>query len=147
MIGSLRGNVFSEKEFWKIIEMLDWDFVGDDDNVVKIATLYLSKKSEDFIRKFHQMLVQKLRSLQICEKFDTTSKTPESFLFTRCAAIATGKKYYNSVLSNPIKIRENAEFSALTNLCNNAMKLKSGQDFTKMSAFKYYSGDPSLNFG
>ncbi len=147
MITSLRGKIFSEKEFWKIIEMMDWHFVGEDENVVKRATAYLSKKSESFIKKFHQMLLQKLRKLQGCQDYFQEERSGESFLFTRCAVIAAGKKYYESVVSNPNKIRENTEFNILTKLCNGAMALKVGENPVTYSSFKYYSAATNIHLG
>ncbi len=146
MIKSFGANIFSEKEFWKIIEMLDWHFVGEDENVVKRATQHLSKKSENFIKKFHQMLLQKLRNLQVCGEYFELKERSDTFLNTRCSIVAAGKKYYNSVLSNPSKIRENTEFQELTNLCNNALAMKKGSARVHISVFKYYSGSPHINF-
>ncbi len=144
MIGSIRLSLFSEKEFWKIMGMLDWHFVGEDENVIKRATLCLSKKSDNFIKKFHQMLLQKLRALEVCNVSFGMNKSAQSFLNTRCSVIAAGKKYYDSVLLNPSKIKENAEFKALTKLCNNAISLKQGDQTIHVSVFKYYSGSAGM---
>ena len=46
----------NENEFWKVIEMLNWDEAGDDDAVVEPVVDYLSEKSNDDIFQFEELL-------------------------------------------------------------------------------------------
>jgi hypothetical protein len=125
---------FREREFWKIVSMFDWQFVGDDKMVLNRAKLYLSKKSESTIEAFRQELNDKLKSLEDTRflemmlsntiQGDRKNITTRHFLYTRCSVIATGQKYYNSVLENPLKMAENIEFGALLNLADSALKIK-----------------------
>ncbi len=52
-----------ESEFWNVISMLEWKFEGDDDRVLNNAITYLSKKSNEDIYKFHDILSRLLYDL------------------------------------------------------------------------------------
>jgi hypothetical protein len=53
----------NENEFWKIIELLDWDQSGDDESVVEPVVSALAKKENKEIYKFEEILSQKLYAL------------------------------------------------------------------------------------
>lgn len=131
MFKSLKSKFSFEREFWKVIELLDWHYVGEDNNVVRRATSYLSRKPEAFILDFQQMLDEKIEALSICDSVKESDgldprtrklfESEDTYLYTRCAIIAAGKKYYQSVLNNPLKIKENTEFKPLMDLPRNAL--------------------------
>ncbi len=134
MLENVKTKFFCEKEFWYIIELFDWQFVGNDEKVMSSAVDYLSKKSEDSIELFEKKLNDKLKVLENCFRYeDVGKKDPEikvllqnesKYFHIRSAILAAGKKYYESVLNNPIKIKENAEFKALKIICSIALKRK-----------------------
>ena len=46
----------NEKEFWKILDKLDWNNEGDDDLVLKPVIKYLSKLKDEEIFAFHEIM-------------------------------------------------------------------------------------------
>ena len=134
---------FREREFWKVISMFDWQFVGDDKKVLERAKLYLSKKSESTIEAFRQELNDKLKSLEDTRflemmlsntmQGEKKNITTRHFLYTRCSVIASGQKYFNSVLENPVKMSENTEFGALLTLADAALRIKRGENLDRQT--------------
>ncbi len=129
---TFKPKLYCEKEFWYIIELFDWQFVGDDDKVTKVAINYLSNQSSDAIELFDKILKDKLSVLEQCFKYKAINSKdevimelmnkPEAYLYVRCAILAAGKKYYQAVLNNPAKIKENTEFRGLEQMCSRALK-------------------------
>ncbi len=129
-------NYFREREFWKVIAMLDWNHVGDDGKVLERAKYYLSKRSVLSIEAFRKTLNERLKGLEdtrflemmLSNSINGKKKniTSRLFLNTRCLVIASGQKYYKSVLSNPAKMKENMEFGGLLELADAALQLKIG---------------------
>ncbi len=142
MLENVKTKFFCEKEFWYIIELFDWQFVGNDEQVMKNAIEYLSKKSEESIELFDKKLHDKLNVLSNCLKYEEVAQkdefiqdllhSEEKYLHVRSAILAAGKKYYESVLNNPLKIKENAEFKTLKVICTKALKQKQS-DFSNAS--------------
>lgn len=134
MLEQVRTKFFCEREFWHIIELFDWDHVGNDQKVMQKAIEYLSRKSSESIELFKEKLKAKLQVIEhryTYEKKENLNKRiqdilqcPESFLYKRCAILAAGQKYFDSVLENPAKITENANFDALLNLADQAIEMK-----------------------
>ncbi len=132
MLKSIKTIFLAEKEFWYIIGLLDWKFVGDDDRVIRHAIDYLSSRSILDIELFYKTLKDKLGVLDHLLKYKEVSSKdkaimelmnkPEAYLYTRYAVIANGKKYFEAVLENPIKIKENTTFFGLEQLCKIALK-------------------------
>ena len=56
MISIEKNVTMDENEFWNIISMFDWKHEGDDDKVLNKAINYLSKKTNEDICKFHEIL-------------------------------------------------------------------------------------------
>ena len=51
----------NEKEFWKILDKLDWNNEGDDDLVLKPVIKYLSKLKDEEIFAFHEIMSKLLK--------------------------------------------------------------------------------------
>ncbi len=134
MLKNVKTKFFCEKEFWHIIELFDWRFVGNDEEVMQKAVEYLSKKPEESIELFERKLRDKLNVLENCFRYEKVGdldtdvnallQNELKYLHIRSAILATGKKYYESVLNNPLKIKENVEFKTLKVICNMALSMK-----------------------
>ncbi len=134
---------FREKEFWRVIGLLDWQFVGDDEKVIERAVQHLSRKSNVSVEGFRNTLNEKLISLEDSQFLNMMLNnnltgikqniTSRHFLYTRCSVIAAGYKYYSAVLNNPSKMKENMEFGCLMELPELALKLKHGSEYQNIN--------------
>ena len=101
----------NEKEFWKILDKLDWNNEGDDDLVLKPVIKYLSKLKDEEIFAFHEIMSKLLFNIDgkawakdIYKDFSNYSD--DDFLYTRCVAIVNGEKYYNSIKNRKKKLNQ-----------------------------------------
>lgn len=140
------NNRLSEEKFWSIIDQLDWQAQGDDENVLKPAVEALLNEEEEVIFAFQDMLAQKLYDLD-GEKYareignDSFSAnnlfSSNWFLAVRACAVANGKALYDSALSTPANMPKDLEFAALLNLAPKAYRAKTGQAFNYLTQLSY----------
>lgn len=125
----------SENEFWKTIQLLDWEKSGDDDAILEPAIEYLSKKGINEIKAFQDVLSEKLFHLdgqKFAENIGENSYSEngyfsvDNFLYARCCVVANGQEFYEHVLKKPTEMPKNLTFEALLYLANKAHLRKTG---------------------
>ncbi|WP_226669666.1 DUF4240 domain-containing protein [Metabacillus litoralis] len=137
-----------ENEFWKLIDMFEWKHSGDDEKVLKKAIKYLSKKSDEEIYVFADILSKLLYDLDgkvyaenIGEGAYTTDEdtyfSVDEFLYSRCVVVANGKEFYYEVLNNPTSMPEDMEFEGLLYLPSDAFELKHDEEYDYVPKFDY----------
>ncbi|WP_201030528.1 DUF4240 domain-containing protein [Alkalihalobacillus trypoxylicola] len=139
--------IMDENEFWKIIDMFEWKHAGDDVKVLKKAIKYLSKKSNEEIFAFDDILSKLLYDLDgrvyaqnIGEDAyinDETYFSVDEFLYSRCVVVANGKEFYYEVLDNPDSMPEDMEFESLLYLPNEAFEMKNDDEYQYSPKFDY----------
>ena len=100
---------FMDADFWKAIEMIDWNNEGDDEKVVEALVTFLSGQPLSHIYRFSDLLSEKLWHLDTYEHAKVFLDDPEEegylsvddFLYARCAVVANGLEYYEKVLTHP----------------------------------------------
>ncbi|BCB02729.1 DUF4240 domain-containing protein [Bacillus sp. KH172YL63] len=141
----LKSNGMDENEFWKIIDMFEWKHSGDDEKVLAKALNYLSKKSNEDIYTFDDILSKLLYDLDgkryaenIGEcSFGGNDFTEDDFLYTRCVVVANGKDFYYEVFENPASMPEEMEFESLLYIASEAFEMKNGEEYEHVSRFDY----------
>ncbi len=123
-----------EDVFWEIISSFNWKKLGDDDAVLRPALKRLVSMTEDDIKKFAEILSEKLYNLDglayasnIGPDSYRGKNEPFSvdyFLYVRCCVVANGKNYYESVLADPTRMPEELDFEALLYLADEAYNKK-----------------------
>lgn len=137
-----------ENEFWKVIDMFEWKHSGDDEKVLKKAIKYLSKKSDEDIYVFADILSKLLYDLDgivyagnIGEGAYTNDEdkyfSVDEFFYSRCVVVANGKEFYYEVLNNPTSMSEDMEFEALLYLPSDAFELKHDEEYDYVPKFDY----------
>lgn len=137
----------NENEFWKVIEMLNWDEAGDDDAVVEPVVDYLSEKSNDDIFQFEELLSQKLYALdtkahakEIGEDAYVNEEeyfSVDGFLYSRCVVVANGKELFEHVLGNPSEFPKDMEFEAILYVAQQAYEQKNDKEWEYVSPTDY----------
>jgi hypothetical protein len=101
----------AEENFWTIIDHSDWK-KSDSAAVAAPAILALSKMSRAEIEQFHSILHEKLYALDGLRfavqlgsnrftRDDSNHFSVDIFLYSRCAVVANGRNFYETVLANP----------------------------------------------
>ena len=141
-----RETRMSEEEFWKIIDLLDWEKEGDDEGVLAPAVQYLSQFSKADMARFQDILSEKLYRLdgqRYAENIGEHSYGGEDyfsadiFLYARCCVVANGRELYEHVLDHPEDMPKDLTFEALLYLADEAHQKKTGHSLDHVPAFNY----------
>jgi Protein of unknown function (DUF4240) len=135
--------LFSEEQFWQIIELFDWKQQKRDD-ITQPAITALSKMPVSAIYLFEDFLSEKLFNLDTKEHAKAYMKqqtdgyfSVDDFLYVRCATVAEGKEYYDRVMEDPTKLSADIDFEHLLSVAADAYKCKTGRDFVYSPLYNY----------
>ena len=128
----------NEKEFWRIIGLLNWKKAGDDDAVMKPSVKELAKRGIEEISAFEEMLSQKLYALDTKVHAQNIGEyayvdadhhfSVDWFLYARCCVVANGSDLYATVLKDSKQFPKDMEFEALLGLASAAYEAKTGKE-------------------
>ncbi|MEK7256208.1 MAG: DUF4240 domain-containing protein [Bacteroidota bacterium] len=133
---SLHAGGMDEDQFWAIIDLLDWN-QPDRQSILAPAVEALSRFSKADIQAFHDLMNEKLYALdgqRFAEELGSNKYleseffSVDDFLYSRCAVVANGRAFFESVLKNPKRIPKEFTFEQLLYLPNKAWELKTGRD-------------------
>ncbi|MCW5923787.1 MAG: DUF4240 domain-containing protein [Saprospiraceae bacterium] len=138
----------SEKQFWSLMELLDWSKEGDSNAVIEPVVEALSKHPLRHIYEFQDILSEKLHRLDSRAHAENTGEnayvetdgnnsffSTDEFLYARCCVVANGREAYEKVLQNPELMPKNLAFEALLRIARLAYQRKTGQHFRYVPAF------------
>lgn len=125
-----------EGAFWALVDRIDRAALehGDAESAVVPVVRALSGKSEPFIRGFANCLAEKLYAVD-GEQFALAGQTgrwdgsPDAFLYARCAAVARGRAFYESVLADPVRMPVEEDCEPLLCVAEQAYEKKTGDSF------------------
>jgi hypothetical protein len=136
-----------ENEFWKIIDMFEWKHAGDDEKILKKAINHLSKRSDEDIYRFDDILSKLLYDLDGKEYAKNIGEgayidednyfSVDEFLYSRCVVVANGKEFYYEVLNNPESMPEDMEFEALLYIASDAYEMKHEDEYDHIPKFDF----------
>jgi hypothetical protein len=135
--------LFSEEQFWQLIELFDWKQKKRND-IIQPAVTALSKMPVSAIYLFEDFLSEKLFNIDTKEhaKSYMSQQTDDyfsadDFLYVRCAAVAEGRSYYENILKNPYDLSADIDFEHILSIASEAYKQKTGRDFNYMPLYNY----------
>lgn len=147
MFGFNKKKKMDENEFWNIIEIFDWENEGDDEKVTSEAMNYLSKKSNEEIFEFYEILSKHLYDLDGIEyarnigeesySDDSSRFSADWFLYTRCVVVANGRDFYYEVLGDPTRMPKDLEFESLLYIACDAFEKKNGDVFDYVAKYDF----------
>ncbi len=152
MLGKMK--IMNEATFWKLIERLDWGKTGNDEAVINPVRDALSDMSSTEIFGFEELLAEKLYALDTkahareigkgAYAGEDTYFSVDWFLYSRCAVVANGKIFYESVINNPKKFPKDIEYEALLSIAREAYDSKELGEWVYVST-KCYETYSNLN--
>jgi hypothetical protein len=137
--------VMSDDDFWRAIELLDWNGDTDEDVIAPLVD-YLAGLPVATIAGFHRRLCEKLFQLDREEfareigehSFGSSAHfSADHFLDVRCAAVARGRTFYHELLSNPRRMVHDHEFEILTTAAEAAYEKRTGRAVVFLGAVAY----------
>ena len=138
-----KNELFSDKEFWEVIEVLDWS-KQDSDEIILPAAKKLADMPIVNIYLFADKLSEKLYQLDtrphggayLANEGDDYLSV-DDFLYIRCAVVAEGKKYFEKIIANPSQFPVEISFEPLLSLANKAYEMKTGREFEYYPVISY----------
>jgi predicted DNA-binding WGR domain protein len=136
----------TEEVFWRLIKLFDWKKTGDDEEVMKPAIVALSKMNIDDIKRFEDILADKLYALDTEAHARETGENAygtgeyfsvDCFLYDRCCVVANGREYYESVVANPSRMPKDLEFESILYFAKYAYERKTGEEFDYSASTSY----------
>lgn len=140
------GMTMSEDLFWRIIGLLNWKKIGDDEAVIKPVIRVLSEMSVEDIFRFEDILSNKLYALDTeahAREIGQDSYKPDkhfsvdAFLYVRACVVANGKDIFESALADPTLMPKDADFEPILYMASEAYELKTGRKFEYNSPVDY----------
>lgn len=135
--------LFSEAQFWQIIDRLDWTQKKRAD-IIAPAAAALSQMPMPSLYLFKDALSEKLYRLDTrahaaayLAKQGDGHLSADDFLYVRCAVVAEGQAYYEKVLHNPSEMPGDIDFEHLLSLADDAYELKTGKELDYSPLFNY----------
>jgi hypothetical protein len=133
------------KDFWNIINALDWSQESDDMAIIEPVVKLLSERPLAHIYRFADRLSEKLWQLDTKNHAQVFLDDPEAegylsvddFLYARCAVVANGKELYEKVLQNPSTMPTDLTFEHLLYIPVLAYKRKTGKEFVFNTPHNY----------
>lgn len=137
----------NELKFWELINLIDWE-AENEDKVILPLVIKLSEMNIQNIYIFEEILSEQLYKLdgkKYAENIGEDSYregeeyfSSDIFLYARCYVIACGKKYYNTVLSDPTQMPKDKDFESLLYVSKRAYQMKTGKDdFCLLTQYSY----------
>lgn len=120
-------------QFFKIImDICDWDAMGNDDKVLSPLVEYLSQQSDETIFAFDEIMAELLFELDTKKNFKKARRyydhSDDSFLYSRCCALTNGEGYYEKVKAGKVSDLWQMEFEAILGVPMCAWGKKHGHD-------------------
>lgn len=136
----------SEDVFWRILGLLNWKKLGDDDAVIEPAVAALAQMTEADMRRFADILAEKLYALDTeahAREIGSEAYRPGAyfsvdwFLYVRCVVVANGRDFYESVRADPARMPKDMEFEALLLVGPTAYERRTGAEFDHLTPLSY----------
>lgn len=136
-----------ESFFTCIMDICDWDKLGDDEQVLMPLINHLSLLPDEEIFDFEDIMSELLFELDTRKNYKTARKfyshNDDTFLYSRCVALVNGEVYYEKVKAGKIKDLWKIEFESILYVAREAWAKKHGknmQDFPHISPKSYETG-------
>jgi hypothetical protein len=135
--------LFSEEQFWQIIELFDWKQKNRED-IIQPAVIALAKMPVSAIYLFEDFLSEKLFNIDTKQHAKAYMKqqtddyfSVDDFLYVRCAAVAEGRLYYENIEKNPAALSADIDFEHILSVAAEAYKIKTGREFEYSPLYNY----------
>jgi Protein of unknown function (DUF4240) len=136
-------DLFSETDFWTIINAIDWSKKATKDKL-KPAIERLSEMPISNIYLFADKLSEKLYFIDTklhaqayaAQESDNFISV-DDFLYARCAVVAEGQDYYEKILHDPSLMPHDIVFEPLLSLADFAYEIKIGMEFNYRPTYNY----------
>lgn len=135
----------TEKDFWDIISLLDWE-KADDEAIVEPVVAHLATLPVGMIYQFEDKLSEKLYQLDqkvFAEQDNDNGYRKDNyfsvdiFLYARACVVANGQEVFQKVVNHPSEFPKDVTFEALLYVAVEAYKRKTGENMRYLRQYNY----------
>ncbi len=134
------NELFTDIDFWEIINHLDWCHTAVSD-IIAPCVAYLAAQPIAHIYLFEDKLAEKLQQLDTPQHAQTYLAhqdddyfSVDDFLYQRCAVVAEGASFFESVKRKPSAFPNQLSFEPLLSLASKAYQQKTNRTFNYHAA-------------
>lgn len=134
---------FTEQDFWRVMEKLDWQHEGNDEKVLKPLIRYLAGQTDAVLFAFEERMAELLYRID-GEPWGVSMGNPDSltfadeFLYARCVALVNGQAHYQRVWEEQRLLAPELEFESLLYVAELAWERKHpGLDYPYITQMSY----------
>ncbi len=145
----------TKQDFFKLLDMLDWEKQGDDEAVLEPLVEYLAQKEDEFIFAFDNKMAELLYALDTktiakWAYMDEDFFSGDGFLYTRCIALVNGMNFYDAVLNGRRRLDAQMEFEAVLYVAMEAWAKRHKKDVSEyphITEVSYETGSNKEGWG
>ncbi|MEM8528085.1 MAG: DUF4240 domain-containing protein [Bacteroidota bacterium] len=144
-INELPDESLTEKQFWEIIDLLNWE-AEEDLVIIAPAVERLSTYSLSQIYTFQEILTNKLYHLDTPDHAKAIGSAAyqkdhyfsvDHFLYARACVIANGRAAYETALARPEEMPKDLTFEPLLRIASDAYERKTDKTFHYATSLSY----------
>ena len=134
-------DILTDENCWKFIDKLDWN-AGEDSEIVSPLVIALANESIAHIYQFADWLAKKLWLLDTPVYAENLIKqdgflSVDDFLYARCAVVANGQSFYDSIFNHPEQFPVSVTFEPLLYTPIRAYQKKTDKEMVYIPLFNY----------
>lgn len=124
----------TKNDFWNLLNLLEWKYEGDDEQVTKPVVRALARMNEEEIFAFNDIVKKLIADLgkEKAVRLAAEAAGPVSEEELRkilCVAIVNGRKYYEDIRKGRIRLNPDLEFGSILSVAEKAWAVKSERSF------------------
>lgn len=124
-----------KSDFWNLLNLLEWKYEGDDEQVTKPVVRALARMNEEEIFAFNDIAkkliadLEKEKAVRLAAEA-SGSVSEEELRKILCVAIVNGRKYYEDIRKGRSRLNPDLEFGSILSVAEKAWAVKAERRIT-----------------
>ena len=124
-----------KSDFWNLLNLLEWKYEGDDEQVTKPVVRALARMNEEEIFAFNDIAkkliadLEKEKAVRLAAE-SSGSVSEEELRKILCVAIVNGRKYYEDIRKGRSRLNPDLEFGSILSVAEKAWAVKAERRIT-----------------
>ena len=124
-----------KSDFWNLLNLLEWKYEGDDEQVTKPVVRALARMNEEEIFAFNDIAkkliadLEKENAVRLAAEA-SGSVSEEELRKILCVAIVNGRKYYEDIRKGRSRLNPDLEFGSILSVAEKAWAVKAERRIT-----------------
>jgi len=125
-----------KNDFWNLLNLLEWKYEGDDEQVTKPVVRALARMDVEEIFTFNDIVKKLIADLEkekaVRQAAGAAGTVPaEERRKILCVALVNGRKYYEDVRQGRVRLNPDLEFGSILSVAEKAWAVKNERTFAE----------------